>query len=192
MSTTARPGSAAGSPLTACCHSWSAGLSPPRHLERWREQRDAVQAYIDRELWSDSRGSYLMCVGKDALDCGMLLAARRGFPDSNGRRLTGTIDAVRAELGAGDGLLYRYGGMQQEENMFLACSFWMVKALAVAGRLEEAGELMDGLVALGNDVGLYSEEMEPGSDAMRGNFPQALTHLALINAAVLVNERRSG
>jgi GH15 family glucan-1,4-alpha-glucosidase len=168
------------------------GTVPARHVERWREERQAVQTYIERELWSDHRGSYLMCAGKEALDCGMLLAARRGFPDPDGRRLTGTIDAVRAELGAGDGLLYRYSGMQQEENAFLACSFWMVEALAVAGRVDEAVELMDGLVALGNGVGLYSEEMEPGTHAMRGNFPQALTHLALINAAVLVHERRSG
>jgi GH15 family glucan-1,4-alpha-glucosidase len=73
--------------------------------------------------------------------------------------------------------------MQDEENAFLACSFWMVEAQAVAGRGEEAAELTQEMVGLGSDLGLYSEEMEPSTRAMCGNFPQALTHLSLINAA---------
>jgi GH15 family glucan-1,4-alpha-glucosidase len=104
--------------------------------------------------------------------------------------MTATIDAINSELRAEGPLFYRYSGMREEENAFLACSFWMVEALALAGRSDEAAEIMDAMVSLSNDVGLYTEEMEPGSHAMRGNFPQALTHLALINAAVILNEAK--
>lgn len=117
------------------------------------------------------------------IDCGMLLAARRGFGDVQGQRINGTIDAIRSELHAGGPLFYRYSGMRDQENAFLACSFWMVEAMAIAGRLDEAADVMEGAVGLASDVGLYTEEMEPGSLTMRGNLPQALTHLSLISAA---------
>jgi GH15 family glucan-1,4-alpha-glucosidase len=97
--------------------------------------------------------------------------------------MAGTVDALRRELHAGGPLLYRYSGMQEQENAFLACSFWLVEVLALGGRRDDAAAMMDEMVKLANDVGLFSEEMEPGSHAMRGNFPQALTHLALIHAA---------
>jgi GH15 family glucan-1,4-alpha-glucosidase len=160
---------------------------PRRHLQRWRSQRERMREFIESRLWSETRGSYVMKAGSDALDCAVLLAARRGFTDPRGRRMTGTIEAIRSELHAEGPLLYRYSGMEQEENAFLACSFWMVEALALAGRRDEAGEMMDALVSLANDVGLYSEEMDPSSHAMRGNFPQALTHLGLINSAAILN-----
>jgi GH15 family glucan-1,4-alpha-glucosidase len=96
---------------------------------------------------------------------------------------TATIDAIRSQLGAGGPLLYRYSGMQEQENAFLACSFWLAEALALGGRVDEAAAIMDEMTALANDVGLYSEEMEPSSKSLRGNLPQALTHLALISAA---------
>jgi GH15 family glucan-1,4-alpha-glucosidase len=159
------------------------GQAPPRHVTRWRQARDEARDFIERRLFSSDRNAYLFKAGATELDCGMLLAARRRFGDPTDPRLTGTIDAVRQELHAEGPLLYRYSGMQDEENAFLACSFWMVEALAIIGRVEEAGELMEAMIGLANDVGLYSEEMEPGTHAMRGNFPQALTHLSLINAA---------
>jgi GH15 family glucan-1,4-alpha-glucosidase len=166
------------------------GQAPPRHVRRWRRERDAVREFIDEHLWSEERRTYLQKAGSDALDAGMLLASRRRFGDPHGPRMGATIDAVRAELGAGGPLLYRYSGMQGEENAFLACSFWLIEALALAGRDDEAAELMDGLVALANDVGLYSEEIEPSSSELRGNLPQALTHLSLINAAVALGRSR--
>ncbi len=159
------------------------GQVPPRHVERWRRERDEIRAFIERELFSERDRSYLMQAGSEKLDCGFLLAARRGYLDAADPRLIGTIEAVRRELQADAPLLYRYTGMAEQENAFLACSFWLVEALGLAGRVEEAAGVMDELVALANDVGLYSEEMEPGSHAMRGNFPQALTHLSLIHAA---------
>jgi GH15 family glucan-1,4-alpha-glucosidase len=157
------------------------GQVPARHVSRWRRERDDARAFIERHLFSEEKHSYLLTAGGRELDCGMLLAARRGFAPRE--RLQGTIDAIRSELHASGPLFYRYSGMQDEENAFLACSFWMVQALALAGRSDEAAELMDGAVDLANDVGLYSEQMEPGTRSMRGNIPQALTHLALITAA---------
>jgi GH15 family glucan-1,4-alpha-glucosidase len=159
------------------------GQAPRRHLARWRSERDKIRTFIETELWSEERGSYVMESGSEKLDCGVLLAARRGFNDPRGERLVGTIEAIRGELSAEGPLFYRYSGMQNEENAFLACSFWIVEALALSGSVDEAGELMEGMLGLGGDLGLYGEEMEPGTHAMRGNFPQALTHLALISAA---------
>jgi GH15 family glucan-1,4-alpha-glucosidase len=164
------------------------GQAPARHVARWRSTRDAIRAFIETQLWSEERGSYLMKAGSDKLDCGVLLAARRNYTDPRGARMNATIDAIRGELHADGPLYYRYSGMQDEENAFLACSFWMVEALALAGRREEAEETMEAMVSLGSGLGLYSEEMEPGSHAMRGNFPQALTHLALVSAAAILTE----
>jgi GH15 family glucan-1,4-alpha-glucosidase len=164
------------------------GQVPSRHVELWRRARDQVRDFIESNLFSERKNSYLMKAGADSLDCGMLLAARRGFAD--GSRLEGTIEAIRRELHAEGPLFYRYSGMREEENAFLVCSFWMVEALALARRLDEAAELMDSAVGAANDLGLYSEEMEPGTRAMRGNFPQALTHLGLINAADVLAKAR--
>ncbi len=127
-----------------------------------------------------------MKAGSEALDYGTLLAARRRYTDRD--RLSATIDAIRGELQADGPLLYRYSGMQGKENAFLACSFWSVEALALAGRRDEAEAVMEEMVGLGGELGLYSEEMEPYSHAFVGNFPQALTHLALINAAAILAE----
>ncbi len=165
------------------------GEVPARHVEAWRQARDEARDFIETELFSGERNAYLLKAGSPDLDCGLLLAARRRFRDPTDPRLTGTIDAIRDELHAEGPLLYRYTGMRDEENAFLACSFWMVEALAITGRLDEAADLMDAMVGLSNDVGLYSEEMEPGTHAMRGNFPQALTHLSLINAADAIATR---
>jgi GH15 family glucan-1,4-alpha-glucosidase len=162
----------------------SAGAVPGRHTTRWERERDAVATFIESELYSEPRGAYVMQAGGDALDCGVLLMARRGYGDPQGPRFRGTIEAIRSELSAGGPLLYRYSGMREQENAFVACTFWMVEALALAGQADGAAELMDGAVALGNDLGLLSEELEPSERALRGNLPQALSHLALINAAV--------
>jgi GH15 family glucan-1,4-alpha-glucosidase len=162
------------------------GTVPARDTERWRRERDALEEFIETELYSEARRSYVMKAGSDLLDCGVLLGARRGYGDPAGERMVSTIAAIRAELSAGGPLFYRYSGMREEENAFLACSFWMVEALALAGRRDEAAELMDATVSVANDVGLMSEELEPVSRELRGNLPQALTHLALINAAVVL------
>jgi GH15 family glucan-1,4-alpha-glucosidase len=167
------------------------GQAPARHVAWWEATRESIRGFIETRLWSEERGSYVMKAGSQMLDCGVLLAAPPRYGDPAGQRMKGTIDAIHRELHAGGSLYYRYTGMQDEENAFLACSFWMVEALALAGRIDEAAEIMDGVVSLGGELGLYSEEMEPGSNATRGNFPQALTHLALISAAAIFSEQTS-
>jgi GH15 family glucan-1,4-alpha-glucosidase len=101
--------------------------------------------------------------------------------------MSSTIDAIRAHLGRGP-LIYRYTGAEKEEGAFVACSFWAASALACVGRHDEASELMNKLIALSNDVGLYSEMIDPETSEFLGNLPQALSHLALINAAITIGE----
>lgn len=168
------------------------GQAPARHVERWQAERDGIRDYVETELFSERKHSYVMKAGSEMLDCGVLLAGRRQYLDPKGSRFDQTIDAIRSELQAEGPLLYRYSGMQEQENAFLACSFWMVEALALAGRHDEAAEMMDEMVALGGDLGLYAEEMEPGSHHMRGNYPQALTHLALLSAAAIHHATSDG
>jgi GH15 family glucan-1,4-alpha-glucosidase len=99
--------------------------------------------------------------------------------------MASTVAALRAELGRGP-LLYRFTGAIEREGAFLPCSFWLAEALATAGRVEEAGALLDELAGLANDVGRYAEEVDPADGAFLGNFPQALCHLGLISAACAV------
>jgi GH15 family glucan-1,4-alpha-glucosidase len=158
------------------------GQLPDDRAERWRTERDQLRAFIDSECFDESRGIWKRDAQSDDLDAAVLLVAGMDYVPRDDERLHATIDTIRSELGRGP-LLYRYTGMEREEGCFLACSFWLVEALARTGRTAEAAELMDELIGLSNDVGLYSEEMDADSGAMLGNFPQALTHLSLISAA---------
>jgi GH15 family glucan-1,4-alpha-glucosidase len=109
-----------------------------------------------------------------------------------GERFSTVIDAIRDELAAGGGLLYRYSGQEEVEGAFVACSFWLVEALARAGRVGEARKTMEQVIARANDVGLFAEEIDPDTGAFLGNFPQGLSHLALINAAAAIGTAEKG
>jgi GH15 family glucan-1,4-alpha-glucosidase len=155
------------------------------NVERWRAERDAIRAWIDENGWSESRGSYVMYPGSDRLDTSVLLHSVSGF--DRGARMSNTVDAIRSQLGRGP-QVYRYDGMQQEEGTFVASAFWVASALACVGRMDEAVMQLDEMIALANDVGLYAEELDAESGDFRGNLPQALSHLALINAAITIDE----
>jgi GH15 family glucan-1,4-alpha-glucosidase len=161
---------------------------PAEHVPRWREERRAIQEFLDERCWSEERQSYVRFAGGDELDAALLMGAFVGC--HHDERARTTVDAVRRELADGP-YVWRYqgeDGLPGEEGAFLTCSFWLVHALAKMGRANEAAELMDELVGLANDVGLYAEEIEPASGDFLGNFPQALTHLALVNAACALRE----
>jgi GH15 family glucan-1,4-alpha-glucosidase len=159
---------------------------PGAHAAEWQAQSEAIRAFVDERCFSEELGIYVRSPGSDEVDASLLLAAMVDYPASRDPRMTATIAAVRRVLGRGP-LLDRYkgdDGLEGEEGAFICCSFWLVDALARAGRAEEANELMEQLIGLSNDVGLYAEEIDQESGAFLGNTPQALVHLALVNAAV--------
>ncbi|SDQ16120.1 Glucoamylase (glucan-1,4-alpha-glucosidase), GH15 family [Leucobacter chromiiresistens] len=159
--------------------------SIPGSAERWRAERDRIRQWIDAHGWSEERRSYLFYAGGDELDASVLLHAPTGF--DRGERMSATIDALTAELGAGP-LLYRYSGAEREEHTFVACAFWRVEALACVGRHEEALELMDALVGHANDVGIYAEMIDAATGSAWGNTPQALSHLAFLGAVMTIRD----
>jgi GH15 family glucan-1,4-alpha-glucosidase len=169
-----------------------AGQLTSPHVDRWRWERQSIRSWIEQHCWSPAKRAFTLYAGTDELDAAVLLAARTGFLAGDDPRLSSTIDAIRAELGAKGPLLYRYSGMAQQEGAFLACTFWLIEAMAHAGRLGEAAALLDEAMAYAGDTGLYSEEVDPDTGELRGNLPQALTHLALIGAATAVAEARDG
>jgi GH15 family glucan-1,4-alpha-glucosidase len=165
------------------------GQLPGTHAQRWREEREGVRAFVEERCWSEELGAYAAYAGADdRLDAAVLRAARMGWDGVAPERFARTIDAIRERLGAGGPLLWRTSEHVGEEGAFLACSFWLVEALARTGRVDEARELMDELVHVSNDVGLLSEEVDPDSHELLGNFPQGLSHLALVNAAGAVED----
>jgi GH15 family glucan-1,4-alpha-glucosidase len=166
------------------------GLIPDRHAERWLREAGAIQDFVETRCFSQERRSYARHPGSDELDASLLLGVLLAYGDPTSDRWAGTIEAVRRELG-NEPFVVRYtgeDGLGGSEGAFLTCSFWLAEALARTGHVEEAVLLMDQLVGLANDVGLYAEEIEPASGAFLGNFPQGLSHLALISAALAVTE----
>ena len=164
----------------------AAGEAPDDHVDRWRAECARIRAWIDEHCWSERRAAYTFYAGTDELDAALLLAVHVGYLPAADQRLHSTVDRIRVELGAGGPLLYRYSGSRGAEGAFVPCSFWLAEAYAHLGRLDEARDTMSALLGLANDVGLYAEEIDPETKAFLGNFPQALTHLALINAAIAI------
>jgi GH15 family glucan-1,4-alpha-glucosidase len=167
-----------------------AGHVPGSNAPTWRREALAIREFIETRCWSERLGSYTRHAGGEELDASLLLGILFGYDPPDRGRLAATVDALRRDLGRGP-LLSRYSGedgLSGAEGAFLCCSFWLADALARIGRLEEATELMDQLIALASDVGLYAEELDPDTNELLGNTPQALVHLALINAAVSISK----
>jgi len=158
----------------------------PADLARWRAERDAVREQVMRRGF-DERLGFVQHYGARGSDAANLLLPLFGFIDARDPRMRATIDTIRREL-MHEGLVYRYrgadDGLPGGEATFAACSFWLVENLAAMGERDEARRLFESLLARATPLGLYAEELEPRSGEQLGNFPQALTLLALVNAAV--------
>ena len=171
-----------------------AGHLPARHASTWRRERLAIREFIETRCWSERLGSYTRQAGGEELDASLLLGVLFGYDAPDPGRLTATVNTLRRDLGCGP-LLSRYSGedgLRGTEGAFLCCSFWLADALARIGRPDEATELMEQLVALASDVGLYAEELDPHTGGLLGNIPQGLVHLALIGAAVSISKAGGG
>lgn len=159
-------------------------------LDGWRRFRDEVRGEVLEKGYDAERNTFTQSYGSRELDAALLLIPRVGFLPPDDPRVVGTIDAIRAEL-SHQGFLRRYStdrtavdGLPGDEGTFLACSFWLAEALHMTGRTQEARELFDRLVGLTNDVGLLAEEYDPVSGRHLGNFPQAFSHIGLVNTAL--------
>ncbi|MDA7087603.1 glycoside hydrolase family 15 protein [Pseudomonas sp. SA3-5] len=168
------------------------GLEGP--VDEWRRTRDKIHSQVCDAGFDPVRNSFVQYYGSQALDASLLLIPLVGFLPPDDRRVLDTIAAIERELVV-DGLVQRYpadseaevDGLSPGESAFLPCSFWLADCLAVTGRRAEAEALFERLLALRNDVGLLSEEIDPRSGHMQGNFPQALSHMALVNTARLLS-----
>lgn len=165
----------------------------PGDVERWRNMREAVHRDVCEKGYDPERGTFTQYYGSRELDAATLLIPRVGFLPPDDPRVVGTVDAVREELGR-SGLLRRYStegptvdGLPGDEGAFLACSFWLVDALYMTGRRDEARALFERLLSVRNDVGLMAEEYDPVSGRQLGNFPQAFSHVGLVNTALTLS-----
>ena len=161
-------------------------------VHRWRTERDAIRDYLLEE--GAPHGWFGQAVGVDAVDASALILPAIGFLPTSHPLILETIDVIRRDLEL-DGLVYRYlspDGLAGEEGAFLLCSFWLLDCLIHANRLDEAEELLDRLLSLANDVGLYAEEVDPRTGEALGNFPQAFTHMALVTSCSHLAAARRG
>jgi GH15 family glucan-1,4-alpha-glucosidase len=168
--------------------------------DRWRAAREALRAEILREGYDADRGSFVQAYGSARLDASLLLIPLVGFLPATDKRVAGTVRAIEAEHMRG-GLVERYradvenvdvDGLPPGEGVFLPCSFWLAAVRAQQGRHEEAVELYERLLSLRNDLGLLSEEYDPERGRLVGNFPQAFTHIGLVETAFTLARSRSG
>jgi GH15 family glucan-1,4-alpha-glucosidase len=168
------------------CERW--GLEGP--LDRWRRLRQEIHDEVTREGFNVELNAFTQAYGSSELDASTLLIPILGFLPAHDRRVVGTIEAIQRDL-TQDGFVERYkthdenpvDGLSGREGAFLPCSFWLVDALVMLGRMDQARELFERLLGVRNDLGLLAEEYDPREDRLLGNFPQAFTHVGLVNSA---------
>jgi len=165
----------------------------PGELARWRALRQRIHDDVCARGYDPNRNSFVQYYGSRELDASLLLIPTTGFLPSDDPRVKGTVEAIRRELMV-DGLVMRYrtredlDGLPPGEGVFLACTFWLADNLALEGRRDEAREIFERLLSLRNDVGLLAEEYDPAAKRFLGNFPQAFSHVAVVNTAMNLAE----
>jgi GH15 family glucan-1,4-alpha-glucosidase len=166
------------------------GLDGP--VNRWRRLRGTLHELLCREGYDAERGAFMQSFGSDKFDASLLMIPIVGFLPPDDVRVRSTVRAIERELMVDDGLLYRYGSKDSpSEGIFIACSFWLADNYALMGRQADAERLFERLLQLCNEVGLLSEEYHARRRRLLGNFPQALSHLSLINSAHIIERTRS-
>ncbi|MCO1597486.1 glycoside hydrolase family 15 protein [Micromonospora sp. RHAY321] len=167
-----------------------------RRRRRWLEARDAIAAEVRTSGFDSTTSSYVRTYGSADLDAALLILPLLDMDSVESPRVHGTIDAIRDRLSAGGPLLYRYppgrDGLPGTEGAFLPCSFWLVQALARTGRRAEAVEMFQIMLGYASPLGLYAEELDPATGAQFGNYPQTLTHAALVQAALAIRDAPAG
>ncbi|MCB5272824.1 Trehalase [Arthrobacter sp. SO5] len=166
-------------------------LGAPGRVPRWQEAREQIAESIRTEGWSDSANSFTQSYGSEDLDASALMLAIVGFLPADHPRMLATIEAIEQRLTDSRGLVYRYraaDGFPGEEGTFLLCTFWLAQALALGGRTQRAREVFERAAAFATDLGLMAEEVAPDSSELLGNFPQAFSHVGLVNAAWAISE----
>ena len=166
-------------------------LKTPDRISYWQQVRDKIRTVILEHGWSEEAGAFTQAFGSDDLDASNLMIPIVGFLPANDPRMLSTINAIATRLTDQHGLVYRYraqDGMTGEEGSFLLCTFWLAQALALAGKVEQAKETFARAIAFANDVGLLAEEVNPATRELLGNFPQAFSHIGLVNAAWAISQ----
>jgi GH15 family glucan-1,4-alpha-glucosidase len=167
------------------------GLDGP--LDRWRAIRQQIHDQVCREGFNAKIGAFVQSYGSDILDASLLMIPLVGFLPATDGRVLGTVQAIERNLMA-EGLVLRYpssetiDGLPAGEGVFLPCSFWLADNLALTGRYADARKLFEKLLGLANDIGLLSEEYDPKLGRLVGNFPQAFSHVGLVNTAYNLSE----
>jgi GH15 family glucan-1,4-alpha-glucosidase len=173
-------------------------LGAADRIEAWTAAREEVWRTVVHEGWSDTVQAYTQSFGDTELDAANLMLPLVGFLPADDPRMLATIDAIEERLTDAHGLVYRYwpgstvDGLVGTEGPFLTCTFWLAHALALAGRVERAAAVFERAARYANDVGLLAEEVDPVSGEQLGNFPQALSHIGLVNAAWAISQAVPG
>ncbi len=166
-------------------------LGREAQLAQWEKARREVREAIELQGYDSERGVFIQAFGHPRMDASLLLLPIVGFVDFRDERMIRTTDRIMEEL-APSGLLRRYprgdDGLEGEEGAFIACTFWLAECLARQGRRSQAREFFNRARSTRNDLGLFAEEYDPRRGEMLGSFPQALTHLSFISAAVALAE----
>jgi len=170
------------------------GHLPEAPVNEFQKNRDAIRREIEERAWNSTLDSYTARLDGDDLDASLLLLAWYGFENASSERMRRTYARIREQLGARGDLLYRYRTQESPgEGAFGICSFWGAEYLALGGGSgKEAQEVFERLLGYANDLGLFAEEIDPVIGNALGNFPQAFTHVGLINAALSLSKRLEG
>ncbi|GHO88383.1 glycoside hydrolase family 15 protein [Dictyobacter formicarum] len=166
-------------------------LNAHERIAAWTATREQIRDAILKQGWSERAQAFAQAFGTDELDASTLMMPVVGFLPATDPRMRSTIDAIAERLTDEHGLVYRYrstDGLAGEEGTFLLCTFWLAQAQALAGEVKQARETFEHAIVYANDVGLLSEEVDPMSNELLGNFPQAFSHIGLVNAAWAISQ----